>query len=103
MIDATLSIITLGCPKNQVDSERLAAALSPYFNVKHESPIADYVIINTCSFILPAREESINMILDYIDFKKQGLIKKLIVIGCMPQYIRKNYKKIYPKLISLLK
>lgn len=75
MIDATLSIITLGCPKNQVDSERLAAALSPYFNVKHESPIADYVIINTCSFILPAREESINMILDYIDFKKQGLIK----------------------------
>ena len=74
MIDATLSIITLGCPKNQVDSERLAAALSPYFNVKHESPIADYVIINTCSFILPAREESINMIL-IIDFKKQGLIK----------------------------
>jgi len=98
MIDATLSIITLGCPKNQVDSERLAAALSPYFNVKHESPIADYVIINTCSFILPAREESINMILDYIDFKKQGLIKKLIVIGCMPQIHKEELQKNLPEV-----
>lgn len=98
MIDATLSIITLGCPKNQVDSERLAAALSPYFNVKHESPIADYVIINTCPFILPAREESINMILDYIDFKKQGLIKKLIVIGCMPQIHKEELQKNLPEV-----
>ena len=84
--------------KNQVDSERLAAALSPYFNVKHESPIADYVIINTCSFILPAREESINMILDYIDFKKQGLIKKLIVIGCMPQIHKEELQKNLPEV-----
>ena len=52
--------------------------------------MADYIIINTCSFILPAKEETINTILDYIELKKQGLIEKIIVTGCMAQLYKKD-------------
>ncbi|HNW20261.1 MAG TPA: 30S ribosomal protein S12 methylthiotransferase RimO [Bacteroidales bacterium] len=90
MSKKSISIVTLGCPKNQVDSEKLAAALSSAFIVEHEKEVADYIIINTCSFILPAKEETINTILDYIDLKKQGLIEKIIVTGCMAQLYKKD-------------
>jgi ribosomal protein S12 methylthiotransferase len=90
MTKKSLSIITLGCPKNQVDSEKLASALSYSFIVEHEKEVADYIIINTCSFILPAKEETINTILDYIELKKQGLIEKIIVTGCMAQLYKKD-------------
>jgi len=90
MSKKSISIVTLGCPKNQVDSEKLAAALSSTFIVEHEKEVADYIIINTCSFILPAKEETINTILDYIDLKKQGLIEKIIVTGCMAQLYKKD-------------
>jgi len=81
-----ISIVTLGCSKNQVDSEYLAAALNnKNFTVKHESDKADIVIINTCGFILDAKEESIDTIIYYCDAKKTGKIKKLIVFGCLIQ------------------
>ena len=55
MSKKSISIVTLGCPKNQVDSEKLAATLSSAFIVEHEKEVADYIIINTCSFILPSK------------------------------------------------
>jgi ribosomal protein S12 methylthiotransferase len=94
----SISIVTLGCPKNQVDSEKLAAALSSNFIVEHEKPVADYVIINTCSFILPAKEETINTILDYIDLKKQGKVEKIIVTGCMAQLYKKDLLDNLPEI-----
>ena len=94
----SISIVTLGCPKNQVDSEKLAAALSSSFIVEHENPVADYIIINTCSFILPAKEETINTIIDYIDLKKQGIVEKIIVTGCMAQLYKKDLLDNLPEI-----
>jgi len=98
MTKKSLSIITLGCPKNQVDSEKLASALSYSFIVEHEKEVADYIIINTCSFILPAKEETINTILDYIELKKQGLVEKIIVTGCMAQLYKKDLLDNLPEI-----
>lgn len=98
MTKKSLSIITLGCPKNQVDSEKLASALSHSFIVEHEKEVADYIIINTCSFILPAKEETIDTILDYIELKKQGLVEKIIVTGCMAQLYKKDLLDNLPEI-----
>lgn len=98
MTKKSLSIITLGCPKNQVDSEKLASALSYSFIVEHEKEVADYIIINTCSFILPAKEETIDTILDYIELKKQGLVEKIIVTGCMAQLYKKDLLDNLPEI-----
>lgn len=98
MTKKSLSIVTLGCPKNQVDSEKLASALSHSFIVEHEKEVADYIIINTCSFILPAKEETIDTILDYIELKKQGLIEKIIVTGCMAQLYKKDLLDNLPEI-----
>lgn len=98
MTKKSLSIVTLGCPKNQVDSEKLASALSHSFIVEHEKEVADYIIINTCSFILPAKEETIDTILDYIELKKQGLVEKIIVTGCMAQLYKKDLLDNLPEI-----
>jgi len=81
-----ICVITLGCPKNVVDSEYLTARL---LNDKVEfidrADQADVVIINTCAFILPAREEAIETILEAVNLKSQGKIKRIYVTGCLPQ------------------
>lgn len=86
-IDCKVNIITLGCSKNTVDSEQLAAQLvaNDYkvgFESKQHLPIT---IINTCGFIHDAKEQSIEVILSCIDAKQQGKIKVLIVFGCLSQ------------------
>ena len=83
----TINIITLGCSKNIVDSEVMAAQLNRnghelYYESAQKS---DVVIINTCSFIHDAREESVNEILQQIERKKRHQIKKLYVVGCLVQ------------------
>ena len=83
----TINIITLGCSKNIVDSEVMAAQLHRnghelYYESAQKS---DVVIINTCSFIHDAREESVNEILQQIERKKRRQIKKLYVVGCLVQ------------------
>lgn len=83
----TINIITLGCSKNIVDSEVMAAQFHRnghelYYESAQKS---DIVIINTCSFIHDAREESVNEILNQIERKKRRQIKKLYVVGCLVQ------------------
>ncbi|MFH2095148.1 MAG: radical SAM protein, partial [Bacteroidota bacterium] len=82
-----LNIVTLGCPKNLVDSEILHGALSGFFNVSHNGTGESYhtIIINTCGFILDAKEESIDVILHYVNEKERGRVKKLLVFGCLSQ------------------
>lgn len=76
-------IENLGCAKNLVDSERiLGLMLRNGYRQTHNPNDADIVLINTCSFILPSREESIEVIFDYIQLKNQNL-KKIIVTGCL--------------------
>lgn len=84
----TINVITLGCSKNLVDSEHLLAQFrASGFRVLHneyEIP-ADIVIINTCGFILDAKEESIDTILAYLEEKRRGNLKKLFVMGCLSE------------------
>ena len=84
----TLNILTLGCSKNLVDSEHLLAQFrAAGYRVLHndyDTP-SDTVIINTCGFILDAKEESVNTILSYIEQKRQGRITRLFVMGCLSE------------------
>lgn len=91
MIRHALNIITLGCSKNKVDSEHLAALLQHRYLIRHDSDKkAEVVVINTCGFIGDAQEESIDTILQYAELRKQGKIKKLYVMGCLSQRFRKE-------------
>ena len=86
-----INIVTLGCSKNKVDSERLAASLSHCYDIMHDSDKkSDVVIINTCGFIGDAKEESIDTILEYAELRKINKIKKLYVMGCLSQRYRKE-------------
>lgn len=84
----TVDIITLGCSKNLVDSEKLIRQLELNgFSVTHdaENPKGEIAIINTCGFIGDAKEESINMILEMAQRKVKGDLKQLIVMGCLSE------------------
>jgi len=84
----SLDIISLGCSKNLVDSERLMAQLCQAgFAVQHDPEVAkgDICVVNTCGFIGDAKEESINVILEQGQRKAQGSLKKLYVMGCLSQ------------------
>ena len=84
-----INIVTLGCSKNKVDSERLAAILNDNYDIVHDSDKkSDIVIINTCGFIGDAKEESIDTILEYAELRKTNKIKKLYVMGCLSQRLR---------------
>jgi len=83
-----INVITLGCSKNLVDSEKLMAQLQyGGYTLLHDSDDASArtVIINTCGFIGDAKEESINTILGFAEAKKRGEIDKLFVIGCLSE------------------
>jgi ribosomal protein S12 methylthiotransferase len=87
----TINILTLGCSKNLVGSERLLAQFRALgYRVLHNAheTTAEIVIINTCGFILDAKEESVDSILSYIQEKKKGNIQKLFVMGCLSERYR---------------
>lgn len=84
----TVDIITLGCSKNLVDSERLITQLKAVgYNVTHDSddPQGEICVVNTCGFIGDAKEESINMILQMGQRKEDGSLKRLYVMGCLSE------------------
>lgn len=86
-----LNIVTLGCSKNKVDSEHLAALLNKTYKIVHDSDEkSDVVIINTCGFIGDAKEESIDTILEYAELRKANKIKKLYVMGCLSERYKKE-------------
>ena len=89
-----LNIVTLGCSKNKVDSEHLAALLNNTYKIVHDSDEkSDVVIINTCGFIGDAKEESIDTILEYAELRKTNKIKKLYVMGCLSERYKKELRK----------
>jgi ribosomal protein S12 methylthiotransferase len=94
-----INVITMGCSKNLVDSEHLMAQLKAnQIQVMHEQDEEDYdaVIINTCGFIADAKEESIDMILNAVEAKREGQLKKVFVMGCLSE----RYKKELPAEIT---
>ena len=82
----TIGMISLGCPKNQVDAELMLAKLSAAgYNISDEMAGCDAVIINTCGFIDDAKREGIDNILEVAEYKAAGLVGKIIVTGCMAE------------------
>ena len=82
----TVGFISLGCPKNTVDSEKMLALLSQAgFLITAESEAADVVVINTCCFIEPAKAESLDAIKQATACKSMGIVKKVIVAGCLSE------------------
>lgn len=84
-----VGLVSLGCPKNQVDAERLLAALSENgYEVADDVDGADLVIVNTCAFIEDAKKEAIENILDMAQLKKDGIIGRIVVTGCLAERYR---------------
>ncbi len=94
----TIDVITLGCSKNLVDSERLISQLERAgYRVEHDSecPCGEIAVINTCGFIGDAKEESINCILSFCQAKEEGRLRALYVMGCLSErYLRELGKEI---------
>ena len=101
MISKKVHIISLGCPKNLVDSEVMAALLAKNgYNVIPQADKADIILINTCAFILPAKEESIEEILRVEEWKKghKRTCSHLVVTGCLPQRYGRILEKELPEV-----
>jgi len=82
----TVGFVALGCPKNMVDSEKMLAEIAQSgFLITAEPYEADVVVINTCGFIAPAKAEALEVIGLALDGKKRGVVKKVIVAGCLSQ------------------
>lgn len=93
-----VGILSLGCPRNLVDSESILGRLSQKGYPIVDLTQADVGIVNTCSFIEDAKRESIDAILDLIDLKKQGQLKKIIVCGCLFQRYKDSLRKSLPEV-----
>lgn len=96
-----MNIVTLGCSKNSVDSEVLLTQLrGNEIDAVHESEDDDsnVVVINTCGFIDNAKQESIDTILRYVDAKKEGLVEKIYVTGCLSQRYKDDLEKEIPEV-----
>ena len=98
----TINIITLGCSKNNVDSEVLAAQLTKSGHVVYHNSTAeegiDAVVINTCSFIQDAKSQAIDEILLQIQRKKAGQIKQVFVVGCLAQRYENDLRESLPEV-----
>jgi len=96
-----ISVITLGCSKNTVDSERLMNQLKlNRFDLTENPEEADSIVINTCGFIDAAKEESINTILSAVELKKKGKLKKIVVTGCLSERYKDELRKEIPEVDS---
>lgn len=102
-MDYKVGMISLGCPKNQVDAEHMLAMLD-----ESGCTIVDYVdgcdvvIINTCGFIDEAKQEAIENILDAAELKQEGLIRKIIVTGCLAQRHRHEIMEEIPEVDAVI-
>lgn len=94
----TVGMVSLGCPKNQMDAELMLAKLqNAGLKVVPDAALADVAIINTCGFIEDAKRESIEQILEFARLKADGQIQKLVVTGCMAERYREEVAKELPE------
>ena len=94
-----IALLTLGCDKNTVDSERMMAALLGYgAHVSTDLERADVVIVNTCGFIQEAKEQSIETILEACDLKERGKLKAVVAVGCLVQRYKQDLQEEIPEV-----
>lgn len=98
-----VGMISLGCAKNLVDGEVMLGHLSSGgISVTADPDEADVVVVNTCGFVTDAKAESIDSILEVVEAKKQGRVKRLVVSGCMAQAYAQDLKKEIPEIDAFI-
>ncbi len=98
-----IGMISLGCNKNQIDAEIMLAKLAEQgFEITDEVDGADAVIVNTCGFIEDAKKEAIENILDMAELKKEGVIGKIIVTGCLAERYREEILSELPEVDAVV-
>src|SRR6476646_2507320 len=94
-----VGFVSLGCPKNLVDSEVMLGALARQgYSITAHKEDADVIVVNTCGFIDSAKKESIDTILEMAELKTQGNCKKLVVAGCLAERYRTEIRKEIPEI-----
>jgi ribosomal protein S12 methylthiotransferase len=98
-----IGMISLGCPKNQVDAEQMLGVLSGAgYEITPDQAQAEVIVVNTCGFIDSAKEESIEAILDAAKMKKQGKCRAVIVAGCLAQRYRDELLRELPEADAII-
>lgn len=98
-----VGMVSLGCPKNQVDAEHMLYDLRKEgYELVSDAALADVVIINTCGFIESAKQEAIDTILEFCTLKQEGRIKAVIATGCLAERYRDEMKKEIPELDAVV-
>ena len=98
-----IGFVSLGCPKNLVDTEVMMGHLAARgHQLTHEPADADVIVVNTCSFIDPAKQESVDTILEMAEYKKTGRARKLIVAGCLVERYRGDIQKNLPEVDAVI-
>ena len=98
-----IGMVSLGCPKNQVDAEMMLANLiADGFELTNDETQADAIIVNTCGFIEDAKREAIDNILEVAQLKKSGKLKALIVTGCLAQRYKKEMQADLPEIDAIV-
>ena len=98
-----VAIVSLGCPKNQIDAEMMLKKLSDAgYTIVGEAMNADIVIVNTCGFIEDAKKEAIDSILEMADLKEDGCIEKILVTGCLAQRYGEDILKEFPEVNGVI-
>jgi ribosomal protein S12 methylthiotransferase len=98
-----VGFISLGCPKNLVDSEVMMGLLTRGgYDITPRAAEADVLVVNTCSFIAAAQQESVNAILEMAEYKKFGAAKKLIVAGCLVERFREDIRRQIPEVDAVV-
>jgi ribosomal protein S12 methylthiotransferase len=99
----TFAFVSLGCPKNLVDSERMLGKLAQDgFTLVPDAEGADVVVVNTCGFIEPARQESLGVIREMLDLKKDGKVGAVVVAGCLAERKREDLLEEVPEVDSIV-
>lgn len=93
-----ISLIQLGCPKNVVDGEWALGTILSKGHILTDYEDAEAVLINTCGFIDSAKEESLEAILDCVERKKKGKLKKIVVFGCLSERYQKELEEEFPEV-----
>ena len=93
-----VGMVSLGCPKNQVDAEHMMWSLRDSgFEIVQDAALADVAVINTCGFIQSAKQEAIETILEFGKLKEEGRIKALVVTGCLSERYKDEVKAEIPE------
>lgn len=98
-----VAIVSLGCSKNQVDAEQMMAKIADRgYAFVAEPGMADIVLVNTCGFIQSAKEEAIGWIMELIDLKNEGRIKRIVVTGCLSERYRDQFAEEFPEIDAVV-